>query len=99
MGCKYEPDPLCIRLTSQSIGVIFIYPDAEASEQYQGLGLRYSDDGVCSSADAASAGAIRASAFGQAAPIPSNAAFPSGESGSYPRCSNDSPLLAVVVVG
>ena len=53
----------------------FIEPDADAAEEEPGIGLCYGDDGVCSSADAASAGAIRVSAFGQVTPFSSNAAF------------------------
>src|SRR5215510_12020762 len=44
--CKYTPDRRCIHLTSESIDVTFMEPDAEASTQYQGIGLRYGYDGV-----------------------------------------------------
>src|SRR5262245_45840481 len=44
--CNYSPNRRCMHLTSESIGVTFMEPDAEASTQYQGIGLRYGDDGV-----------------------------------------------------
>jgi len=46
VGCNYEPDRRCNHLTPQSIELTYIDPDADASEQYQGIGLRYGYDGV-----------------------------------------------------